>query len=366
MKSKRVPRTNDLYFRNNGRIYLRLYSASAGEIWRSLGDTKVTQRVRDLADYLRREFYGTDDESLFEKTYAQVADECFAVRMAGNRDSTRAEAERIYAQLKAAFGHKNIKDVRDTDWIGQVQVWRQTTARKKFSHIRVYAQQIDRYAFSQGYKGFRCEFPIDDDPPQKRREITDTQFAILLSTAQTKLYRKKERAFTSLALVLWRWMGLRKMEALELEINRVDLSRRVMHFGAGNVKTGSRTGKGRSIAIPERVVPYLKTALAHSTNEFVFTGRFGRGHQHDLRDSIASLIELTSIKFSPQDLRFAFGTQKVLIEKRPITDVAKYMGNSVAVIEDRYLGHRPEHTRYLVDSDNFQTPPLQGVEIVAV
>lgn len=163
-----------------GGYHLRVYSKWCGERVRSLKTKNLKDAIR-IAKDVRAELY-RQEPGYQPQNYGEIAVECFKVKHKDNRDSTVREAAHIYEnRLIPAFGHLPIDKINDTLWLEQVETWKADTDRRTFANVRKYAIQIDNYAFRQGYKKFRCDFPISDPKKREGRVLNDGEMALAKS-----------------------------------------------------------------------------------------------------------------------------------------------------------------------------------------
>lgn len=134
------------------------------------------------------------------------------------------------------------------------------------------------------------------------------------------------------------YTGARTGAILELEWSRVDLATGIIHFGAGE-------GNKRRSIVP--MVPQLRDALNAAaqirTSDWVieFYGKPVKSVRHAFRDAAesANLADVT-----PHTLRHTCATWMVM-NGVPFEMVAKFLGNSVEMIERVYGHHSPDWLR---------------------
>lgn len=346
---------DDVRKRANGYLYLRLYSARAGEVWRSLKTKTLDKATRERIERIKEDFYSPPQGGPAAYKYAKIAEDCYAVKMEGNRARTQEEARRIYDQLIEAFGHLDVEEVTDVAWLKQVFKWKRTTTRKKFAHIAIYARQIDRYAREQGLKRAKSDFPISDAPAKQGRVLSGAEIEKILEATE-RIHKTKNRHMVRLFILFGRHMGMRKTEILGLEWDRVDFERREITLGAINVKTGSRTGRGRTLRIaPEVFGPLVEwhrkypEILGKNAVPFVFPAPGCRAPAKDIKNSLWAIAEETGVDFTAHDLRHTFYTVKLMVEKKNVVAVSEYGGTSVTTLQKVYLHSKAEHTAGVVE-----------------
>lgn len=356
-----------------GSYYLRIYldweDLKKRERYRTLGTRNLRQAL-DRAKVLRAEVARLDPTKA-PRRYEDIARKCFDVRLEKNtkkRRSTVTEAKRIYENyLIRAFGPHMIEDVTDELWLEQLEAWRQSTDRTTFANIRKYAVQIDRFAHRRGWKKDRCDFPIDDPKAREGVVLSDDEFAVALDGC-LNWYRKgvyiRPKVKTNLIqgkrallfLLCGRYMGMRRSEITQLRKDRIDFADRSIELKPEDVKTGSKTGRGRKFAIAPECFDALAEAVQATEGQWLFANRLGTGpvDKKSINRVIKRLNEAIGAHFNPHDLRHTFVTVKLFVEKKDPMSVAIYVGMSLQVMQDRYLHPTVDDTRHVVEVQDLQ------------
>lgn len=362
-KATRVEGTEDIYERHpHGTYALRHYTSEHGEKWESL-KTKNLREAKLRAKEARARFARETIRDRRLSNYGEIAEECFLVRQKKNRDRTVREAAYIYEErLIPAFGKLHIDAVTDALWLEQLEDWKRSTDRKTFANVRKYALQIDRYAHAKGYKSFRCEFPIDDPKPREGVVLSDSQLATTLDGC-LNWYREgiriRPRVKTDLArgkrtrvfILMGAYHGMRRKEITALTRSHIDLGKRSITLRPEDVKTGSKTGRGRTLAIAPEVYPALVELLEETRGVWLFPNRRGDGpvDTKSINRVVKRLCRQTKIDFRPHDLRHRFLHTKLCVEKKDPFSVCVYAGLSLAVAERRYVHPTVDDTRHVVE-----------------
>ncbi len=104
-------------------------------------------------------------------------------------------------------------------------------------------------------------------------------------------------------LVFILFTGLRRRDAFKLRWNQVDLTanlmRPVIHKKQEEVMT---------LPLSTPVRKLLELRFKHRINDYVFPGRYGKGHFEEPKKHIAKITKATNIEFSSHDLRRTFIT----------------------------------------------------------
>lgn len=338
--------------RESGKLYLRLYSPIVGEKYISLRTDRLDNDSLAFAQRLRDAFYYALPEYR-PQTYKQTAELCWNEHFENpdkpKRANTKRNARRSYDLLVKAFGNLGIGTFTDDTWREQLRVWRVVSERKAYRHVRVYAIQIDRFAANRGFKRERLSFPLTDPKPREGIRVSEKQFDRIINAAG-QLHRSKSRRDTILFLTMARRMGMRKNEILGLTWDRVDLREGVIRLGAEDVKTGSRTGRGREISIAPHVMPLLIEQARYRRNAFVFSAyrHNASGRVWDLKSSLGKISELVGFGVRAHDLRHSFLSEVALERKVDPLSISTYAGVSLDTIERVYLHPRASDTQHVV------------------
>lgn len=167
-------------------------------------------------------------------------------------------------------------------------------------------------------------------PPPKERWLTQGEARRLLDATETLHLR----LFIQLAL----YTGARTSAILELQWQQVDFERSTINYGTGS------GNKRRSIVpmIPElRAAMWEAATIRTSDSVIEYHGRAVASIRHAFRDR-ASAAGLKNV--TPHTLRHTCATWMVM-KGVPFEMVAKFLGNSVDMIERVYGHHSPDWLR---------------------
>ncbi|MFW7267507.1 tyrosine-type recombinase/integrase [Gluconacetobacter sp. Hr-1-5] len=172
-------------------------------------------------------------------------------------------------------------------------------------------------------------------PPPRDRWLTKAEFQRLLGNTSTP----HVRLFMLLAL----YTGARTSAILELTWDQVDLALGIIRFGAG---VGN---KGRStVPIVPELLSALKDAAFMRTTDWVIEYRGDRIRKiktaFNKRAKAAGLTGVT-----PHTLRHTCATWMVM-GGVPFEMVAKYLGNSIEMVERVYGHHSPQWLKRAADA----------------
>ncbi|MBB2157243.1 site-specific integrase [Gluconacetobacter diazotrophicus] len=187
-------------------------------------------------------------------------------------------------------------------------------------------------------------------PPPRDRWLTKEEFQRLLGNTSTP----HVRLFMMMAL----YTGARTSAILELTWDQVDLALGIIRFGAG---VGN---KGRStVPIVPELLSALKDAAFIRTTDWVVEYRGDRIRK--IKTAFNKRVRAAGLtRVTPHTLRHTCATWMVM-GGVPFEMVAKYLGNSVEMVERVYGHHSPDWLRKAAAAlSGFSVP--RGTENMAV
>jgi integrase len=340
----------------SGIIYLRGSYPGLGEVVRSTGVITVREARKRVLE-LEREILKFDP-NYRPATFKEVAEEYFNVKQQEWRDSTVENArDVIFNRLIPEFGSLPPEGVNRRAWAEYAARFYRETPGGFLANTRKYLVGIMNYAKTEGFVKDDIEgrrwgkaklYPINDPESREGMFIPAEHFVRLIAVSHPLL-----KVFTYMGY----YMGMRPGEILKLERDRVNLGKRSIVLRAMDVKTGSTTGEGREIAIAPEVLPVLCGWMTLVESPWIFPAEDGGGPYANIRPVWKRAVERAKLPdYNPNDLRHTFITRKVLVENESPMKVALYVGNSVSVIEERYVHDKFHQTRGIVEKPAAVTP----------
>lgn len=179
-------------------------------------------------------------------------------------------------------------------------------------------------------------------PPPKDLWLTETEVKFLLQTAIEVAPKFESRVYRFVILALK--TAARKTAILELTWDRVDLEKRVIHYGNG----GQTKKRKASVPISESLLPCLEYWKELATTEFVLDS--SAEIDWDFGKLMRKCAE-TNPKFenvTPHTLRHTWAT---LAARAGIDlwQIAGVLGDTLTTVQKNYLHHCPEHLRGAVE-----------------
>lgn len=232
-----------------------------------------------------------------------------------------------------------------------------TTYWDYFKHANI----LNRYAYEQKYVSHRQTFPHTD-----KKSTAGT----VLSVEEIKALWAVMNETTRDQFVLSYECCMRLREMLHLTWDRVDLESGEITLRAADVKTGSKTGRGRTFIATPHALERLKARFSRLVDEsgtfgvpdskYVFPSPTGKGPMDDnkvawalAKAKVLKGDEKRGIKPMPHfqhwvrwhDLRHTAISRMLVEQKMNITLVSEYVGTSVATLQKVYLHSKAEHTK---------------------
>jgi integrase len=177
-------------------------------------------------------------------------------------------------------------------------------------------------------------------PEGKDRWLTRNEAARLLNAARTG--RRDVRLYLPLFVILGLYTGARKTAILTLRWPQVDLDGRRINFRQG----GETNKKKAHIPIPNRVMPFLRSAWKRRTSDVGFVIHDAGKPIKDIGDgahgSFGGAVDRAKLKdVTPHTLRHTCGTwmaQKGV----DLWKIAGWLGQSYATTVELYAHHSPD------------------------
>lgn len=343
----------------SGLIYLRGSYPGLGQVVRSTRERDLGRAIK-AAKLLEREILKLDPHYT-PQTVREVWEEIKTVRsLEWRKRSLESATWVVETNILPHFGSLPIDAMTDVRWAKFVKDFKTARPGQKLFNTQKCMKMITNHAHKKGYLREKLDLRFKDAPEREGLEMPREHFRRLLAACEKQEFCDDDR-FWKLRLFchIGYYMGCRPGEIMGLTWERVDFEANVFRFGKDDVKTGSKTNRGRTIEIAPEVLVALREAHAKRTGIWVFPARNARGHMKDIHQTFGRAVERANKDeveerklplYTPNDLRHTFFTRKILAEKMPITDVAIYGGTSVRMLEKRYLHNQSEYTKNVVQS----------------
>lgn len=315
-------------------------------------EVKSLPRARKLAEILIGEWRGKYKAGIVVgRTVGDVIAEVLRVEVPNLRAASRKHSAFYLNELRRELGHHAIDDFSRATWATWFDEFRQRKNRKTFNDYRKDLNFVLRYAYDNRMARHLITIPNPDKSKDKVGRVYSLEEIDRLDAAATTLE-------SQLQLALGYGCGMRKLEALHLEWNRISLDTGLLVLGPEHVKTGSQTGQGRTFFVTKEALELLRAQrsaqdAAGVASGFVFPSPTNSARPiSDNKTAWKAMKRRAGIKGRARfhDLRHSRITHLLLTHKLEPIFVSQYVGTSLETIQRVYLHGSPEHTRTVADA----------------
>jgi|GEM_PF-6385505 len=259
---------------------------------------------------------------------------------------TTQEQYRIYlCEISREIGHFKVDDFGILFFEEWLHDFKNRKNRTTFNDYSKYLNKIYGYAYNLRLASHRIIFPMLDEKRGKVGRIyTEAETELLFSFMNPDL-RDQHIIATD--------CYMRKMEILCLDETMIDFDRECFVLRPEHVKTGSRTGLGRTIPWTPRVKEIVFRRFNPSRSKFLFPGRFGEGHLKNNKTAwrLARARAGIAGRARWHDWRGTALTRAVHENRLAIAGVAAVAGLSVPTLQRVYAQPDVEQLRDFVGFD---------------
>lgn len=329
------------------------------ELFESLRTDKITAARREVqrkieghkARYLGGKTVTSRDERA-GTTIGTVIDEILVTYTPKKRARTQDKHVFYFGEIKAEWGAIDVNRLTLIMWERWLPEFKARKKRRKtFDDYAITMNIVLNYAHKHRYLTHPISMPMSDPKSKAGRLYTDAELAALWEVMNDDLRDQFVLAFEC-------FMRLR--EVLFLTWERIDLQTGKLTLRAEDVKTGSKTGKGRTFFVSAKALERLRAIKAKQTEEtaFVFPapGRAGQPRNQN-KNSWAAAKKKAKIKGRARwhDIRHTSLTKALLEHGLNPVQVSEYSGVSLRTIQRVYLHSNEELTRAIAGALNIQT-----------
>lgn len=269
---------------------------------------------------------------------------------------------RIYlGELKTEWGDFDVSRVTLPSWTTWLKAFRGRKKRRTFNDYVKHMNLLLRYAYEQRYTTHLLTLPpADPVRGQVGRAFTHEELKSLWDQMGENMRDQ---------FVLCFECCMRLREALYLTWERVDLDAGVVTLRAQDVKTGSKTGKGRSFALSERALSRLRARREKMdrlgiSSPYVFPARQDLSRpQHSNKKAWATAKRKAGIRGRARwhDLRHSALTIALLESQANPVLVSEFAGVSLKTIQKVYLHSTHEKTAAVARAIQIREDGVQAV-----
>lgn len=336
---------------------------------------KVTEREarRKLPEIIQawKHFHYTGEETLSDvrfgkgKKVSDVCDEFEHYEVPKReRARTRENIKLILKDIREGFGTIQMAHLNEELYFDRLELFKQKKKkdaekrkrekrggmeRKTFDYLAVQMNTLATYALKKKYIRHPVKIPFKDPKAKPGRAITHDE-------AKAVFDYMNDDSKDVYALCYGSCM--RRNEALLLEWDRVSLTTGLIVLRPEDVKTGSRTGKGRQIFVAAWVLERLRNRwerTKHLGSPWVFPAKDKPAEpQRSVKTAWKAVKRRAGIvgRLRWHDLRHSALSHLIYVRKMPLKDVSDFAGVSVRTLERVYLHSKPEYTRAVGEALN--------------
>jgi integrase len=336
---------------------------------------------------------------------SSIIDELLVERPKGNRERTLKNYDLYFRKIREYWGNKTLSTITQKSFDKWIEIERRKTkcidpscedkknckifahqglARRTFSDYAKYMNILYRYSHEKKYTPYILYFKDPDKIlknellEKKRQEDADGQIRLTPEEKETLELQSARLLTRDEIKALWDVMGeehrdqfacaflciMRKRETLEAPWSEIDLENGVWTLPPWRVKTGSKTGKGRSFRIAPEALERLRRRHKelNGKSKYVFPGwsRKNLGIDKPVNDNkrawnTAKCNAKILGKLRWHDIRHTALTFALLgdpslpekernLMKRDPEEVSQYAGVSMNTIRRVYLRTQVTHT----------------------
>lgn len=287
-----------------------------------------------------------------------IIEEFLSTETPTRREGTRLNHLTYLTELKTHWGAWDVSRITEVAWRQWLlEFKRQKKNRKSFWDYTVYMNMILRYAYKNRYAPHLLTL--------KNNDPIKTDSGRVFTEEEIKSLWEVMNEDTRDQFILSYECFMRLREVLYLEWNRIDFRHKTITLRKEDVKTGSRTGKGRTFRVSEAAFKRLsKRAEQPLKSEFVFPSPVDPSKPvEDNKTAWVAAKRAAKIKGRARwhDLRHTAITRALLENKTNPLLVSEYAGLSMRTIQKVYLHAKFEHTASVANVVKISTSSVKTV-----
>jgi len=301
-----------------------------------------------------------------EKTIAEIIPLFLKYETPKKRKRTQENHRQIYADIGRFYGDLKFSDLTEEIYDDRLEETvkpekarqaeeriaggRGGRARKTFVYLAVHLNALARWAHRKKHTPQLVKIPLADEYGKPGRAIDH-------ETARALFREMNEDGKDMYALGYQ--VCMRRNEALKLSWERFDLKTGKITLRPEDVKTGSRTKRGRELIVGDEVLQRFRARYerqAGLNSPWVFPSpRDPQKPQSSVKTAWTAAKRRAGIqgRLRWHDLRHSGLTYLLLVCGQDIVKVSEYVGTSARTLQRVYLHARPEHTREVGEAIRF-------------
>ncbi len=289
------------------------------------------------------------------------------------RPKTLLEYESFWTRSFEPFWASKLPAEIETDWEAFIQAEYARSKKGAGLNFDCHTKYMQAFGSYLVLKGALPKKPLIWSPdPVPINGVDDSDGAedgkgIVIPDDKVRAMIESTKASFGLFIRCGSFMGMRSSEITQMKKNRIDLEKGVIRLRPQDVKTGSKTKKGRIIPIHKEVMPLLLEQIKRSGSSTVLfpnqrdsarpmdpTGFYGQWGK--LMDAIG-MPEVT-----PHDMRHSYATK--IFSNPNVNPVlaCKALGMGMQMAEKVYIHFDEKHLKIVSSNFNFDTEKKRGMK----
>jgi integrase len=339
----RISGTDIIYVRKSfKRLRIKPLFASTGETTTLKAKARAEEMINDHLNELLGIHRGHISMRFGTRSVHSVIDEINEVETPTLRKRSQIRRKHFFGIFKEEFGTMDISRVNLERWSNWLRGYMRRSKRTTFKDFPKNMNIVLRYAYEQQYVSHLISLPNPDAGKIKRkaRVYTPDELGALYNVMNDD---------TKLQFVLSYQCYMRLREVLYLTWDRIDFKTGEITLNAEDVKTGSRTGKGRIFKASSDIIERLKERrLSAGPSRYVFPSPVSPNQPiEDNKKAWIGAKKRAGIKGKAtwHEIRHTAITHALMIHGVEPMMVSEFAGVSVATIQRVYLHSTAEHTK---------------------
>ena len=266
------------------------------------------------------------------KRISDIVDEILRTVTPSKRVGTQANHQFYLNEIKKELGIYDVSKFSVTIWSEWLSEFKTRKNRKTFDDYAKHMNLIMRHAYNRKY----CSHLIVVPNPDKKREDTGRVFTIDEINRLWSVMNDETRAQFLLSYECM----MRLREVLKLTWDRVDFKNQTITLRADDVKTGSKTGRGRIFKMSPTAADFLLARYkSRESKKWVFPSPTGQGPVNQNKTAWFEAKRKAGIKGRARwhDLRHTAISRALLEANASPVMVSEYAGVSIRTIQRVYL-----------------------------
>jgi len=263
---------------------------------------------------------------------SEVIEEILRTVTPTKRVGTQENHKFYLGELSREVGIYDVGKFSVTIWSDWLREFKKRKDRKTFDDYAKHMNLVMRYAYSRRY----CSHLLVIPNPDKKREDTGRVFT---KDEINRLWSVMSEDLRDQFVLSYECM-MRLREALKLSWDRVDFDSQTITLRADDVKTGSKTGRGRIFRMSPAACERLKARYANRKNDrWVFPSPTGDGPVNQNKTAWIEVKRKAQIKGRARwhDLRHTTISRALLEANANAVLLSEYAGVSIRTIQRVYL-----------------------------